>query len=116
MNKRSLLNGLHALYGAAAIAGIFLIFAATYSLVARIYYAGKVLPGVSTGGVNLAGLTEAEIRDSLSEVFIYPSNGLIVLQDRDQLWAIHPQEIGIGLDFRAIAQHLSHRKCFPWSN
>jgi len=104
MNKRALLNGLHVLYGAAAIAGIFLIFAATYSLAARIYYAGKVLPGVSTGGVNLAGLTEAEIHDSLSEVFIYPNNGLIVLQDRDQLWAIHPQEIGMGLDFRAIAE------------
>ena len=104
MNKRSLTTVLHALYGGAALAGVFIIFASVYSLGARVYYAEKVLPGVTTGGVKLSGLTEAEIRDSLQEVFIYPSNGLIVLQDQDQLWAIHPQEIGVGLDFRAIAE------------
>ena len=104
MKKKSLSTGLHALYGVAAFVGAFLIFAGAYSLGARLYYAGKALPGVSTGGVNLSGLTEAEIRESLQEVFIYPSNGLIVLQDQDQLWAIHPEELGMGLDFKTIAE------------
>ncbi|MCH7588476.1 MAG: VanW family protein [Chloroflexi bacterium] len=104
MYKRSISTGIHALYGAVAITGVFLVLAGVYSLAARIYYVGKVLPGVSSAGVNLAGLTEAEIRDSLQEVFVYPSNGLIVLQDQDRLWAIHPQELGVGLNFKAIAE------------
>lgn len=103
MSKGTLSRIVQALYAMGAFAGVLIIFASTFTIGARIYYAGKVLPGVSTAGVGLSGLNETEIRGSLQEVFIYPSNGLIVLQDQDQLWAIHPEELGVGLDFRATA-------------
>lgn len=76
-----------------------------YTLAARIYYAEKVFPGVSTAGISLSGLTEGEVKQAIETDLPYTQQGLIVLQDADRIWATNPHELGVELDLDRIAQH-----------
>jgi vancomycin resistance protein YoaR len=76
-----------------------------YTLGARIAYAGKVLPGVSSAGVNLSGMTSDEVQQAIGSDLPYPEHGLIVLHDADRLWATNPGELGVELDLTGIAQN-----------
>ena len=61
---------------------------------------GQVLPGVSSVGVDLGGMDEAEAADALAAA--WASQG-VLLRDGDRSWSAAPAELGISLDAGATA-------------
>ncbi len=74
-------------------------FAAT-----RLWYAGRIFPGVSVGGVQVGGLSPRAAAALLAEQITYPQAGKIILKDGEQTWAASPGELGLALDPDASAQ------------
>lgn len=65
---------------------------------------GKIYPGVSMAGVDLAGLTPAQATDRLARNLLFPQTGKIVFEDGSQVWVASPADLGLKLDFQANAQ------------
>ncbi len=65
-----------------------------------VYSSGRVLPGVSSAGVDLGNMTEEKAAQALAEN--WNSSGLI-LRDGDRTWAVNPNEIGVTIDASATA-------------
>jgi vancomycin resistance protein YoaR len=74
-------------------------FAAT-----RLWYAGRIFPGVHAGGVDVSGLSPRAAAALLSEQIDYPQRGKIVLRDGQQTWVSSPAELGLSFDAEATAQ------------
>ena len=90
----------------AVLAG-FLIF--TLALVGtfavtRLWYAGRIFPGVSVAGVDVSGLSPRAAAVRLTEQITYPQAGKILLRDGDKVWVASPGELGMILDPEASAQ------------
>jgi LysM repeat protein len=65
-----------------------------------IYGSGRVLPGVSSAGVDLGNMSEEQAAQALAEN--WNSRGL-TLRDGDRMWAVSPDEIGVTIDAAATA-------------
>ncbi|UCF62073.1 MAG: VanW family protein [Anaerolineaceae bacterium] len=86
-------------------AGIaILVSVGVFLLGLRLVYTERVLPGVHSAGVDLSGMTNAEIRTTLSQAVTYPQTGLIALHDGDRFWIASPEEVGVSVDFNEIAR------------
>ena len=70
---------------------------------ARLIYINRVLPGVALHDVPLSGLNHEQIVSSLKSRLIYPEQGTLVLTDGELNWMISPSDIGVSVDFDAIA-------------
>ncbi|MBN1679129.1 MAG: peptidoglycan binding domain-containing protein, partial [Anaerolineae bacterium] len=60
----------------------------------------RVLPGVSSVGVDLGSMTEAKAAQALTDAWV---NEGILLRDGERVWAVSPADIGISLDANATA-------------
>jgi vancomycin resistance protein YoaR len=84
----------------ALLGGLVLFFvllsgmAAGYSMV----HHGAIYPGVSIGGIDLAGLTPEQAAARLSKDITFPETGKIVFHDGIDAWPAKPSEIGLYLD------------------
>jgi vancomycin resistance protein YoaR len=65
---------------------------------ARVVYAGRPLPGVRVGGVDVSGQSQAMIAAIAAQSLTYPQTGLIVLHDGERVWAARPEELGLAID------------------
>ena len=65
-------------------------------------YAGRILPGVSVGGVNLSGLTPDAARGALDEAYRAAADGRIVVTGPDTSITITFAEIGRRVDTDAL--------------
>ena len=81
-----------------AILGLF-----TYFLGSRAFYYEQAFPGVAIAGVDLGGMDRNEIKNVLEDAFPYPLTGTILLTDNDRLWQATPVELGVFMDFGAMA-------------
>src|SRR5437016_4445426 len=63
-----------------------------------VYGSGRVLPGVSTAGIKLGGLTVEDAAATLQSAW-----GSITLRDGDRTWSVDPVQIGLTLDAQATA-------------
>lgn len=90
---------------AALLAAVFILISGAFALLlgARFYYADRALPGIRSANLDLSGMTRAEIEVSLAQVYTYPSRGRIVLHDGETLWIATPSELGLQMDYRAMA-------------
>ena len=90
----------------ALTAGVILFFMLAGSILAgfSLNFSGRVYPGVSVAGVNLSGLTRAEVSVILSQHVIYPQTGKILFQDGESIWVATPSELGLVFDHQASAQ------------
>ncbi len=70
----------------------------------RLVYVERALPGVHSAGVDLSGMTSAEINAALGQAVTYPQTGLIVLHDSDRFWIASPEEVGVSIDFAEMAR------------
>ncbi|MBN1200461.1 MAG: L,D-transpeptidase family protein [Anaerolineae bacterium] len=68
--------------------------------VGLLYAADRILPGVSSVGVSLGSLDEAEAADKLAAAWV--DSGLL-LRDGDRSWEVNPADLGIGLDAATTA-------------
>lgn len=83
------------------IAGILLVFFAMVAATAgyQYTYQDKVIPGVSTVyGVDMTGMTEAEVRAELRQRFTYAQDATFVLTYGDQQWEFTAADLGVALD------------------
>ncbi len=70
----------------------------------QIWFAGRIIPGVTVGGVAIGGMTPAAATSAINEAITFPQNGRILLQDGQNGWIAKPQELGLFLDPGASAQ------------
>jgi vancomycin resistance protein YoaR len=91
--------------GAALIGGLasFSLILLALSFGYRLLYAGRIFPGVSIAGVNLAGMTPTNAAVELSTRLTYPYSGRIVFRDGNTLWASTPAQLGMVFDPQASA-------------
>jgi vancomycin resistance protein YoaR len=97
LTTRLLLAGFSA---CAAIIGAAVVLV----LGARLVYAGEALPGVRAAGIDLTGMSSAEIELTLDKAFTYPQTGLILLHDGNRNWTARPQDLGVVIDIPAMAE------------
>jgi len=60
-------------------------------------YTDRIYPGVQVGWVDVSGLTIEEATELLANEYIYPTKGLILLQDSQQYWNLSPSQVGLFL-------------------
>ncbi len=70
----------------------------------QIRYAGRVLPGISVGGISVAGLTPDQAEKKITNNFLLGGSGKLTLAYGNTSWQVHPLELGISLDARASAR------------
>ena len=104
LNPRSLEDLTRALLamffaGAAILAGLVIFVLAT-----RLVYANHALPGVSSAGISLAGMSQPEIELLLGERFTYPQTGTVLLRDGERTWPVRPAELGVVIDVPSMAR------------
>jgi len=72
----------------------------------RLAYSDLALPGVGTGGMNLAGMDATQIESGLSLAYDYPQAGMIGLRDGDNLWEAKPADLGVAIDVAFMTQQV----------
>lgn len=90
-----------------AVAGgmaLFFVLLALFPIIYSLIYSGRIFPGVSVAGVNLAGLETPEAVALLSQKLQYPQTGRIFFQEGQKLWQATPREVGLFLDVENSVQ------------
>ncbi|MGH2627277.1 MAG: VanW family protein, partial [Anaerolineales bacterium] len=70
----------------------------------RVAYAGRILPGVTVGGVSLAGLSAPAAEIALGASLTYPQEGHLILRDADRTWRTTPAQLGVVIDVSSMAR------------
>ena len=99
-SSANLQQALLALLGGVVLFGILLI---ALLVGFNIYYAGRVYPGVSAAGMNLAGLRVEDAQEKLALSLTYPEQGRIVFKEGGNVWIARPEEVGLFLDPKTSA-------------
>ena len=84
--------------------GTLLIATAMFLIGTRLIYIDRVLPGVSVQGISLTGLKHEQIVSALEPHLTYPELGTLVLTDGSTTWMMSPAEVGVSMDFDAMAR------------
>jgi vancomycin resistance protein YoaR len=69
----------------------------------RLVFWDRALPGVSAAGVSLTGMNREQIVEMLRLEVTYPNTGWVLLQDGEQAWSVRPAELGVSIDYQAMA-------------
>ncbi len=70
----------------------------------QIAYTHRIVPGVSSYGVPLGGLTPVEATDALSAAFDYTDETVFTFRHENDFWQFTAAELGVTLDAEATAQ------------
>jgi len=84
---------------------VFLTGMAIFLLGSRLFFLGKAYPGVQAAGLNLSGKSMEEIESALSEKLTYPTRGLIVFYDEEQIALTKPATLGVSIDVSSMASN-----------
>ncbi len=99
------LSRLSRILAAAFIAlGTIVLTAFVFLILVRIIYINRVLPGVSVQGLSLSGDKHEQVVAELEPLLTYGLEGTLVLTDGEQAWMLTPAELGVQVDFDAIAE------------
>jgi len=81
-------------------AGIILAFIAIIVILGayQLWFAGRILPGVSVAGVDLSGMDLNGAALKLNQNMVYPYTGKILFQDGERIWLVSPAELGLVLN------------------
>ena len=100
-NTLALLTRLLAAFFIAAVTIVLTAFA--FLVGTRLIYIDRALPGITLQNIPLSGLNHEQIVASLEPRLTYPEQGTLVLTDGDLSWMISPSDLGVSMDFDAIA-------------
>lgn len=91
---------------AAFVSGLALFFALmiAWTIGYQLLYAGRIFPGVSVAGVDLAGMRPSDAAVKLNETLSYPITGKILFRDGEKVWMASPAQLGMVFDPSASAQ------------
>ncbi len=67
-------------------------------------YSGRILPGVSVAGIDVAGMSIEQAAFRLEQSITYPQQGRIAFRDGTTVWMATPAELGVRLDAQASAE------------
>lgn len=70
----------------------------------QILHAGRILPGISVAGIDVAGLTTEQSAKKLAENFSFSAGNTFTLTYADLTWQARPEELGIHFDEQASAR------------
>jgi len=70
----------------------------------QVWYAGRVMPGISVSGISVGGLTREQAEEQIDEQFSLGSRGKLTLAYSDTSWQVDAAELGITLDASASAR------------
>jgi vancomycin resistance protein YoaR len=70
----------------------------------EIWFSGRIYPGVSISGIDLAGLRPAAAAEQLTQALNYSQQGRILLKDGNLIWQATPAQLGFFLDANTEAQ------------
>jgi vancomycin resistance protein YoaR len=95
-------HGMNLLWQAALTlaAGILLYFSLLLAgaIAYRLWYAGRILPGITVAGVDVSGLQPDAAAVRLNQSLPYPYNGRIVFRDGQAAWVVTPAQLGMVFD------------------
>ncbi|MBN1964152.1 MAG: L,D-transpeptidase family protein [Anaerolineae bacterium] len=91
----------HMTLGKGIFIGVVLIMLVLLFTAGAIYTAGAVLPGVSVAGVQVSGLSEAEVVIALREAWAERS---LMLRDGERTWDVPLADLGFSIDAVASAR------------
>ena len=100
-NTLALLTRLLAAFFIAAVTIVLTAFA--FLVGTRLIYIERALPGITLQNIPLSGLNHEQIVASLEPRLTYPEQGTLVLTDGDLSWMLSPSDLGVSMDFDAIA-------------
>ncbi len=83
---------------------VFIILAVMAFFVFEISYSDKIYPGVYVDRVDLSGLTVEEAQQKLVEALPYAREGLLQFMYGEQVWSVHPVDLGYVIDPVSSAQ------------
>jgi vancomycin resistance protein YoaR len=94
----------------AVVGGVLLFLGAVFLWVLgyQLIYAGRIFPGVSVAGVDLAGMSPQDAALKLSQTLSYPISGKLLFRDGSNVWVAAPAELGMVFDPSASAQSAYH--------
>ncbi|MEN8173446.1 MAG: VanW family protein [Chloroflexota bacterium] len=98
-------------------AAVFILAAVIALISFHVTYIGRIYPGVSVGDVDLSGQTTAEAAATLAQVYTYPQDGQLLLQDGENSWTVSPAQVGLSFDTQknAVAATLVGRSGPFWT-
>lgn len=82
---------------------LFVLMLAALLVGYDLYYAGRIFPGVSVAGVEVAGLRPEQAAIKIAQALTYPQTGRLLFQEGEKLWVASPAELGLVLDPQASA-------------
>lgn len=74
---------------------LFLVSVLVISGAYQLWFAGRILPGVSVAGVDLSGMAPDGAAVKLSQIMVYPYSGKILFRDGEKYWVASPAELGL---------------------
>jgi vancomycin resistance protein YoaR len=100
----------------AGAVGITLLAGLVFSIIFSLMYLGRILPGVTVGGVDLSGVRRTEAVQILQQQITYPTSGQVTLFYGDRTWTLTPAQLGLQLDAEASAKaaYAFGRSFWPW--
>ncbi len=96
--------------------GISLLAGFVFSVGISLANLGRVLPGVTVGGVDLGGVRRTEAVALLQQQLSFPTTGVVTLSYGERTWTFTPAELGLTLDAKgsADAAYAFGRSWLPW--
>lgn len=94
--KRILQFGLAFLIGIPAAVVLLVLYV-------RVFFSGRILPGVNADGTGLQSLSEPEAEAALDMIYAYPREGVIEFVDGTRSWTRTPAQLGLVLDLPSMA-------------
>lgn len=64
----------------------------------QLLYLGRIMPGVSVGGVEVGGVSPSAAAARLTTQLAYPHSGRVLLSAPEKSWMVSPAEMGLFLD------------------
>ncbi len=89
-----------------AISGGILLMLILSALVGiyEIGFRSRILPGVSSYGINLSGMTRDQARDALEQRFTYAKDAVFTFRDGDKFWQLSAGDLGVSFDADATVE------------
>jgi len=80
--------------------GLLIFFLSLFTFVfgTRVWFAGRIFPGVKVAGVDVGGLTSQEAEQRIVTGVTFPQDGKILLRDGEQNWVVTPSQLGLYLN------------------
>jgi vancomycin resistance protein YoaR len=84
--------------------GVMLALSLLWILGINLFYANRVLPGVTLNGISLGGKSKQEAIQAIAADYSFPQNGHILLQAGKDTWMVSPAQLGVYLDSENTAK------------